>query len=203
MTARNNQVIWSFRLSGNGYSITLSDLRSYYFEELNQKFGSFPNLEKTIILDLVDKNFNEKFAEYESFFDTIFALNVVEHIEDDSTAIKNCRFMLKEGGTIIILVPAYQKLYNQFDSNLGHFRRYTSHSLQNLIISNGFEVVHSQYFNLAGILGWFISGKILRKQTIPEGQMVLYNRLVPFFKIADKLILNKAGLSVIVIGKSN
>ena len=184
-----------------GYSMTLSDLRSHYFDELNQKFGSYPNLEKTIILDLVDKNFREKFSGYEGYFDTIFALNVVEHIEDDSQAIGNCRFMLKPGGKIIVLVPAYQELYNQFDTNLGHFRRYTKKSLQEVIARNGFEIVHTQYFNLAGILGWFFSGKILRKQTIPEGQMGLYNALVPVFKIADRLILNKAGLSVIAVGK--
>jgi len=186
----------------DGKTLTLSDLRSFYFGELNQKFGSFPNLERTIILDLVEKNFREKFADYEGYFDTIFALNVVEHIEDDSQAIMNCRFMLKPGGIIVILVPAYQKLYNQFDKNLGHFRRYTKTSLQQLISGNGFEIVHKQYFNLAGILGWFVSGKILGKQTIPEGQMGLYNALVPVFRIIDKLILNKAGLSVIVAGKA-
>ena len=186
----------------DGKTITLSDLRSFYFSELNQKFGSYPNLEKTIILDLVDNNFKEKFSEYKGYFDTIFALNVVEHIEDDSLAISNCRFMLKPGGTLIILVPAYQKLYNQFDTNLGHFRRYTKRSLQQLISGNGFEIIHKQYFNAAGILGWFVSGKILGKQTIPEGQMGLYNALVPVFRIFDKLIFNKAGLSVIVAGKA-
>lgn len=186
----------------DGHSMTLSDLRSFYFDELNQKFGSYRNLEKTIILDLVDKNFSEKFVAYQGYFDTIFALNVVEHIEDDSLAIRNCRFMLKPGGTIIILVPAYQELYNQFDTNLGHFRRYTKNSLQKLISGNGFEIIHRQYFNLAGILGWYVSGKILRKQTIPEGQMGLFNALVPVFKIIDKAVLNKAGLSVIAAGKA-
>jgi SAM-dependent methyltransferase len=186
----------------DGFSMTLSDLRSHYFEELNQKFGSSPNLENTIILDLIDDNFSVKFFEYKGYFDTIFALNVVEHIKDDSIAINNCRFMLKSGGTLIILVPAYQKLYNQFDINLGHYRRYTIKSLKNLVGSNGFEIIHQQYFNLAGILGWFVSGKILGKQTIPEGQMGLYNSLVPVFKIADKAIFNNAGLSVIVAGKA-
>jgi hypothetical protein len=68
------------------------------------------------------------------------------------------------------------------------------------MIENKLEVVHHQYFNFIGIFGWWFSGNILRKKTIPDGQMKLYNTLVPIFKIVDKVMFNKMGLSVISVG---
>ncbi len=52
-----------------------------------------------------------------------------------------------------------------------------------------------------GILGWYISGKLQKNKTFPEGQMKLYNNMVPLFKIIDKIFLNSIGLSVITVGK--
>jgi hypothetical protein len=51
-----------------------------------------------------------------------------------------------------------------------------------------------------GIIGWYISGKIQKNNTIPAEQMGLYNKLVPIFKIIDKLVFNKIGLSNIAVG---
>ena len=133
-------------------------------------------------------------------FDGLFALNVVEHIKDDTLAIANCKKLLRPGGRMLILVPAYQTLYNTFDEALEHYRRYNKKSLKKLFSDNQLQITHSQYFNFAGILGWFLSGNILRKKVIPTGQMKLYNSLVPLFKIADKMLFNQVGLSVIVEG---
>ena len=134
-------------------------------------------------------------------FDTVFALNVVEHIKDDNKAIENCKKLLKNQGHLIILVPAYQSLFNNFDVELEHYRRYTQKSLKQLIKANQLNIIKTFSFNVIGILGWFVSGSILKKKTIPEGQMGLFNKLVPVFKIADVLTLKKMGLSVICISE--
>ena len=148
-----------------------------------------------------DMDFVNTYAEYKDTFDTVFALNVVEHIKDDSQALKNCRFLLKKGGNLIILVPAYQCLYNNFDVELGHYRRYSKNTLRSLFYTSNFNIIHTQYFNLMGIAGWFLSGKILGKKSIPEGQMGLYNTLVPIIRILDKVTLQRMGLSVIMVGR--
>jgi 2-polyprenyl-3-methyl-5-hydroxy-6-metoxy-1,4-benzoquinol methylase len=70
-------------------------------------------------------------------FDTVYALNVVEHIKDDNLAISNAKKLLKHDGNIIILVPAYQALYNRFDIVLEHYRRYNEQRL-NSLLSNHF-----------------------------------------------------------------
>ena len=182
-------------------SIALSDFDSGYFPGLKEKFGDRPNLKGIYHIDFADKNIEKTHPELIGKFDSIFALNVVEHIRDHDQTIKNAHKMLRENGKLIILVPAFQGLFNQFDVQLEHQRRYNKKRLKELIGSNGFEVVHSQYFNFIGILGWFVSGKILRKKMIPEGQMKLYDTLVPLWKVVDFFTNSFAGLSVIQVGK--
>ena len=146
-------------------------------------------------------DFDTVYADLLGSLDALFALNVVEHIEDDLQAIANCKKLLKKGGRLLILVPAYQALYNGFDVGLEHYRRYNKKTLSALFKKNKIEITNSQYFNFIGIFGWFFSGSILKKETIPKGQMKVYNMLVPVFRIIDKMVLNKMGLSVIVEGK--
>ncbi len=184
----------------NHASITLSDLRANYLDTLSKRFPAFSK-EKIIQLDLVDVDFDHKYQYLFERFNTIFALNVVEHIKQDSLAIYNCRKLLKKGGTLIILVPAYQSLYNRFDQELEHYKRYTRHSLNSIFLKNEYKIIQSKYFNAAGILGWYVSGKLLKNKIVPERQLKFYNRLVPFFRILDKMIFNKIGLSVITIGQ--
>lgn len=180
----------------DNFDITFSDIRTSYCDVLLQKFPK----SKIIELDLVDPDFDNKFSTLIGTFDTVYALNVVEHIKDDNLAIMNAKKLLKTDGNIIILVPAYQALYNRFDTVLEHYRRYNDTTLNNLI-SKHFTLIHSQYFNFIGIFGWFFSGSVLKKKTIPAGQMSLFNMLVSIFKLADKILFNKAGLSVISVGK--
>ena len=180
----------------DNFDITFSDIRASYCDVLQQKFPASSILE----LDLVDLDFDNKFAALLGTFDTVYALNVVEHIKDDNLAMLNAKKLLKKDGNIIILVPAYQFLYNRFDSVLEHYRRYTDKTL-NTLLGKHFTIIHSQYFNFIGIFGWFFSGSILKKKTVPAGQMSLFNKLVVVFQLADKLLFNKVGLSVISVGK--
>jgi 2-polyprenyl-3-methyl-5-hydroxy-6-metoxy-1,4-benzoquinol methylase len=174
--------------------IVLSDLRDNYCEILKSKFQN-----EVIKIDLVDPDFENKYSKLLGTFDSLFALNVVEHIEDDIQAIANCKKLLKKDGVLIILVPAYQALFNNFDVELEHFRRYTRSSLKKIINANQLTIEKTFSFNFIGIFGWFISGKVLRKKTIPEGQMGLFNLLVPIFKLADLVTFKKIGLSVICV----
>ncbi len=181
----------------DGKMITLSDIRNNYCEKLKVAFSGYNNVEDVIVIDIADKDFDNKYAEYFNRFDTVFSLNVIEHIENDGVAICNMYKLLKNEGVLITLVPAYQSLYCRFDKELQHFRRYTKKSLSKITSTNGFKNKKTFYFNAIGVLGWFVSGKILNKKTIPENQMKFYNIFVPFFKIIDKLLLNSFGLSVI------
>ena len=185
----------------NGWNITLSDIRENYCGYLEETFSGQPGLDDIVKLDLVHPEFDSVYADYLGQFDNLYALNVIEHIEDDTQALVNCHKLLKPGGRIVILVPAYQWLYNKFDENLYHFRRYTRSSMAAVFAKAGIPVLSKFHFNFIGIAGWFVSGNLLKKETIPSGQMSLYNKLVPVFRIIDKVLLRQMGLSVVVVGE--
>ena len=184
----------------DGRSLMLSDIRENYCEHLENTFAHEPTCLGVRLIDLVHPNFVTEYIDLLGSFDGVFALNVVEHIENDGLAIHNARLLLRDGGRLVILVPAFQVLYNGFDRALEHYRRYTEGGLRQIFEKEKLTVAHTQYFNLAAIAGWWFSGNILKKETIPTGQMRVYNALVPIFKIIDKVVFNKVGISVIVEG---
>jgi len=185
-----------------GNPVVLSDYSAAYRGLLQEKFSGHPHFSGVLDMDLGDIRFNEKFAGYAGTFDTVIALNVIEHIKEDGRAIANCTRLLKEGGHLIVLVPAYQLLYNRFDKELGHFRRYSRKEMQRLA-SPHLSILRCRNFNLAGILGWFVSGTILKNKVIPSYQMDVYNALVPLFRIMDRVAFHRIGLSVWLVGKKS
>jgi 2-polyprenyl-3-methyl-5-hydroxy-6-metoxy-1,4-benzoquinol methylase len=187
----------------DGFRLTLTDYNPHYVEHLKKHLGAHPSVSGITQMDLNDPLFEEKHAALTGQFDTVFLLNVLEHIPDDTKALHNCRSLLRPGGHLIVLVPSYRWLYAPLDKELGHFRRYTTRSLSEQFKKNDLEILHKQYFNFAGIWGWLINGRLLHKKLLPEGQVKIYERLVPLFKLTDKIILNTMGLSTIVIGKKS
>lgn len=185
----------------DGQTIMLSDLRKIYCDKLQEKFEGHPQLMGIRIMDLCDPEFDTRFADLLGSFDSVFALNVVEHIFDDELAIRNCHKLLAPGGQVVILVPAHQTLYNGLDEDLEHYRRYSRKSMNAVITKSGFTLVHSRYFNAVGTLGWFISGKLQGNRTIPKSQLKFYNFFVPLIKLIDVLSFRLVGLSVISVGK--
>ena len=181
-----------------GKDIDLSDIRDQYIDFLHDKF---PN-NKVLKIDLVHSDFDKVYSHLFGTYDLVFALNVIEHIENDKLAIRNICKLLKPSGIIYILVPAHQFLYNNFDKSLFHYRRYNKKSLKMIFPSN-IEFVKSWYFNFAGIFGWYIVGNLLKKEIIPESNMKLYNFLTPIFKIIDIITLRSIGLSVVVVFKKD
>jgi SAM-dependent methyltransferase len=184
-----------------GYTTTLSDYNNNYVQHLLSNFSGFPNFAGALRLDLQHPTFEQEYGSLHQKFDTIFLLNVIEHLKDDKKAVGFCKFMLKPGGHLVLLAPAYNFLYCPFDEHLGHYRRYSTKSLSKLFQDNGLQITKKKYFNLAGIAGWFIWGKLLKKQQLEQREMHFFNMAVPLFKLADRLIFKKIGLSAIVAGK--
>lgn len=185
----------------NNRPVSVSDMRPEYCEFLKKKFSGVNNFRDVHQIDIVDPGFDTKHENLMGKFDSVIALNIVEHVDDDDYAIRNCLKLLKQGGQLVVLVPAFMWLYNRFDRELGHYRRYTRKSLEELFRQNGTVIQSSRYFNFAGVLGWWFSGNILKKKVIPSGQMKLYDALVWAFKTADFFTKRFIGLSVIVTGK--
>jgi SAM-dependent methyltransferase len=72
--------------------------------------------------------------------DGVTALNVLEHIDDDLTALKEIYRILKPGGIAHVEVPAGPSLFDMYDEVLLHFRRYRLSDLAALAIHAGFTI---------------------------------------------------------------
>lgn len=80
-------------------------------------------------------------------FDGILMLDVIEHLEDDFSALRNARAMLADDGRIIITVPAFMFFWSAHDEINQHKRRYTATQLRNLLRDTGFHLEKLSYFN--------------------------------------------------------
>jgi len=66
-------------------------------------------------------------------FDLVCAFEVLEHIEDDATTLKEWAVRLRAGGWLLLSVPAHQRRYGPADELAGHFRRYDPEALTALL----------------------------------------------------------------------
>lgn len=124
----------------------------------------------------------------EQKFDTVICLNVIEHLVDDLSALHNIREVLEQGGRAIILVPCGPWLLGTLDDVLGHQRRYTRNQLEELANKAGFRLETMLEFNRAGVIAWWINGKLLRRRTFGLWQIKLLNLLTPLFRMLDKFL---------------
>jgi 2-polyprenyl-3-methyl-5-hydroxy-6-metoxy-1,4-benzoquinol methylase len=183
--------------------VSLSDLRPDYCRLLEKKFNQDPHLEGVYELDLSQSDFRFRYTGLLEKFDTVIALNVIEHITDDSLAVRNAMALLRKNGKLVILVPAGQWLYNPLDRELGHCKRYSKSGLNVLLESAGLTITDSRYFNAAAILGWWFSGNLLREKIISPSKLKLFNQLVPLFRTVDRMVAPFTGISIITAGIKN
>jgi len=134
--------------------------------------------------------------------DLLYALNVLEHIEDDVAALMLWREKIKPGGRVMIYVPAFQMLYSSMDKKVGHFRRYTRAELSERVRSAGFDVIKNQYVDAAGFFASLLfkafgndTGKINRRA------LIAYDRyLFPLSRLADRTFNKVFGKNLLCIG---
>ena len=131
--------------------------------------------------------------------DTIVYVNVLEHIEDDQKELDAIYECLESGGHALIFVPALMALYGEFDRKIGHFRRYSKIELEEKCRSAGFEIVHSKYFDLAGVIPWFVKYRLLRSDSLGSAAVKIYDKLVvPIAKPFERLIRIPVGKNVLM-----
>ncbi len=80
-------------------------------------------------------------------FDLAVSLDVIEHLEDDLSALRELRRTVAPGGALLVTVPAYQWLWSGHDVVNHHHRRYTRRSLQRVAEQAGWNQQRTTYFN--------------------------------------------------------
>jgi SAM-dependent methyltransferase len=90
-------------------------------------------------------------------FDSVVALDVIEHIEDDIGALASLRDSLRPYGRLVVSVPALSRLYGPKDLEVGHYRRYDRSVLLDALRRAGFEPLTCRSWNLIGVVPVWLS----------------------------------------------
>ena len=163
----------------------------------------YPLLQEALSRDKRAEAINDFFGKANTGerFDSVLYVNVLEHIEDDASELSVVREALNPNGHLLIFVPALPWLYSDLDRQVGHFRRYVKKDLVELTQRSGFLVVKARYFDVAGIVPWYINF-VLLKNAIRGGSVSLYDRLVvPVMRIMEGLVSPPIGKNVLLVAK--
>ena len=80
-------------------------------------------------------------------FDVVLALEVLEHLDDDTAGLQQAVRMLRPGGFLMISVPAFPFLWGGQDIVNQHRRRYTKRTFRDLLVRGGLRNFEVTYFN--------------------------------------------------------
>lgn len=116
--------------------------------------------------------------------DLLLFVDVLEHIDNDVDFLKNYVEKAPIGSYFFISVPAFKFLWSQHDVFLGHKRRYTLKSLENLVENSSLSLVNSFYyfgsvFPLAVITR--MANNIFCKNEKPHSQLQRHSKFVNSF----------------------
>jgi SAM-dependent methyltransferase len=144
------------RLSALADRITLVEPAPNLIKSLHLRFSAASNVE--IVQNTLEVHAS---TVANDSVDAIVLVNVLEHIEDDQSAINQLFRIVKPGGYLLIFVPALQALMSRLDVMHGHFRRYQKRDLAAKIRSTGADLVDCRYFDMLGVLPWLVLNKWL------------------------------------------
>jgi SAM-dependent methyltransferase len=132
--------------------------------------------------------------------DTIIAMNVIEHIDDDTGALRDLATALVPGGRVVIWVPGYPQLYGEFDRKVGHVRRHTPTTLREHVSRAGLDVEVCRPVNLFGALAWWVA---VRRGGVgyPKPWLVwLYDSVgIPVTRLLERIVRPPFGQTVFCV----
>ena len=171
------------------------DIEPRCIEGRNRRFAGRPNL-IGIGMDVLSPEFPD-LRRYEPT--SIACLNVLEHVHDDALALTHMHAVLPAGGTVVLIVPAFEGLYGPIDKLLGHYRRYSKRSLRETAEGAGLQVKVLRYINSIGFFGWWFNARILKKTEQSEAQIKVFDRLVPWLSRVEARMEPPLGQSIFAV----
>ena len=142
-------------------SWTFVEPEKNFINELNELSGK---------LNYKSEVHNSTISEVRGKFDTILYIDVLEHIPDTKKEISEIKSKLKTNGTLVVLVPAYNFLYSNFDKAIGHQKRYNKKLLKSEV---DLELVKLFYLDSVGLMA-SVANKFLLKKSMPSKSNVLF-----------------------------
>jgi dolichyl-phosphate beta-glucosyltransferase len=95
-------------------------------------------------------------------------LDVIEHLSDPLSTLREAGRILAPNGRLIVTVPAHPRLWSAADEILGHARRYTRASLRHEVERAGFEVLQ-----LTHVFSWLLVPVWVKRRLRPGSEAQL------------------------------
>jgi SAM-dependent methyltransferase len=133
--------------------------------------------------------------------DSVLYLNVLEHVADDRAELAKAWRVLRPRGHLLIFAPALAWLYSDFDKHVGHYRRYTKRGLCGLVADTGFDVIKLQYFDIAGIVPWYMVFVLLKGRPTRRGVMLYDRFVVPAVRLLEGVVAPPLGKNVLLVAR--
>jgi 2-polyprenyl-3-methyl-5-hydroxy-6-metoxy-1,4-benzoquinol methylase len=134
--------------------------------------------------------------------DTVYCVNVLEHIEQDVAALQTFREAIVPQGKVLIFVPAVAAAYGPLDAELGHHRRYSKRTLSRAFAEAGLELMMLRYTNPIGLIGWMYNSHLTKTRVHSLDQVRLFETFVaPWALPLERMITPPIGLSLMAVGK--
>ena len=143
------------------------------------------NIQKNVFTccDILHAPFNS------SLFDVVIGMDIIEHIDDDTAAVKEIHRLLKPGGLAFFCVPAFNFLWGDHDDRYGHKRRYTKESFAQVINTAKLDIVDLVYGQTIFFVPLFIFRQIRKfKRCCDDDFARTYgfcNKLLYFLMVID------------------
>ena len=175
--------------------LVLTDVDPGAVELMARRFAGRPEVQtRTLALGVA--------PELDEPVDSVVAINVLEHIEDDAGALRSLATAVQPGGSIVLWVPGYQQLYGEFDRKVGHVRRYTPSTLASAVRRAGLDVELVKPVNLLGGIAWWLT---VRRggSTSPDSKLVaVFDRfVVPVTRALERVMRPPFGQSVLCVAR--
>jgi len=123
-------------------------------------------------------------------FDIIGAFDVIEHIENDRSAIANIYEMLRDGGYFVVTVPQYMFLWSRLDEIVRHKRRYSRTEILAKLRQQGFVVEYCSSFLFVLFPMMVISRIFDRNKKESESTEVEFKNRVSFPRMLNRFFDN-------------
>jgi 2-polyprenyl-3-methyl-5-hydroxy-6-metoxy-1,4-benzoquinol methylase len=135
-------------------------------------------------------------------FDTVYCVNVLEHLEHDIAALRRFKEVIVPTGRVLVFVPAIQAAYGPLDAELGHHRRYSKRTLSRAFAAAGLELMMLRYTNPLGLIGWMYNSHVSKARVHSLRQVRLFERLVaPWALPLERIVTPPIGLSLMAVGR--
>jgi len=135
----------------------------------------------------------------------ITMLDVLEHVEDRTAALRDLHALATPDATLILTVPAFIFLWSEWDTVLGHKTRYTISRLRADLLAAEWQPVSTHYIFNSLFFPAFLRSLLLRgsigRSEFPRVPALLNRLLITWYGIESRVPGTPFGTSILCLAR--